>query len=336
MSTRAKQIIRLVTRISVAGFLLAWVFSQADIAQFLQTVRTARWEYLLGVWGFTAAFFWLQSVALQWILRKQDCRVSTNTIFGASAVTSLYGLVLPGILSTGIKWYILKRSTGKGSHVLSGMLYNQVTLTVVMTVIGLAGLIVTNPAQTLFPDGGPQHVLPLACAAAIVLVVLSSVLAVNKRTGGLILRLIAFALRPLPRTIREKGAALLAQIATFQTAGWRFHLAIAAINVVDGLLIGLLIYLSAAWAARVVVPTGVLIWLCAIVFVLGKIPISVANLGVREVTLVGLLAGYGVGRAEALLMSMILFSSLIFMAAIGLVYWLVWAVQARKAGRPGD
>jgi len=64
MSTRVRQIIRLVARVSVAGVLLAWVFSQADIAQFLQTVRTARWEYLLGVWGSTAAFFWLQSVAL--------------------------------------------------------------------------------------------------------------------------------------------------------------------------------------------------------------------------------------------------------------------------------
>jgi len=262
--------------------------------------------------------------------------VSTNTIFGASAITSLYGLVLPGILSTGIKWYILKRSTGKGTNVLSGMLYNQVTLTVVMTVIGLVGLIVTNPAQMILPDGQWQHALPLACGAALGLVVLLSLLAVNRHTGGPILRLLAVALRPLPRTIREKGETLLAQIGTFQAAGWRFHLAIAGINVVDGLLIGLLIYLSAAWAARVAVPMSVLIWLCAIVFVLGKIPISVANLGVREVTLVGLLAGYGVGRAEALLMSMILFSSLIFMAAIGLVYWLVWAVQARKTGHPGD
>jgi len=105
---------------------------------------------------------------------------------------------------------------------------------------------------------------------------------------------------------------------------------VALVNAVDGLLVGLLMYLFAARAASIVAPIGVLIWLCAIVFVLGKIPISVANLGVREVTLVGLLAGYGVTEPAALFMSMILFSSLLFLAAIGVLYQLLWAVRARK------
>jgi len=71
----------------------------------------------------------------------------------------------------------------------------------------------------------------------------------------------------------------------------------------------------------------VLIWLCAIVYVLGKLPISVANLGVREVTLVSLLAAYGVGQPAALLMSMALFSAVLFMAALGAVCQLVWVVH---------
>jgi uncharacterized membrane protein YbhN (UPF0104 family) len=65
-------------------------------------------------------------------------------------------------------------------------------------------------------------------------------------------------------------------------------------------------------------------WVCAVLFLLSKIPITVANLGVREVALVGLLTGYGVSRSQALLMSMILLSSLVFMAALGGVYQLLW------------
>ena len=87
--------------------------------------------------------------------------------------------------------------------------------------------------------------------------------------------------------VRGKGQEMLNQVVVFQNAGWRFHLWIALLNVIDGLFVGLLMYFFAARAAHVVVPMGMLIWLCAIVFVLSKIPISVANLGVREVTLIG-------------------------------------------------
>jgi uncharacterized membrane protein YbhN (UPF0104 family) len=330
MSTRAKQILRLFLRMSIAVVLLVWVFAEVDFTQFRRTVTAARWEYLAGVWTATALFYWVQSVALQWILRKQDCAMSLHGIFGASAVTSLYSLILPGFLSTGVKWYILKRATGKGTHALSSMLYNQLTLTLVMIAVGLTGLIVTNPTRILFPEAQRTWVLPLVCGLALAALALVSVLVVDGRTGGAALRSLADILKFLPRGLREKGGEMLTQIAVFQSAGWRFHLTIGLINVADGLLVGLLMYFFAARAAAVVVPLGVLVWLCAIVFVLGKIPISIANLGVREVTLVALLAGYGVGRSEALLMSMILFSSLIFMAALGVLYQLVWALQSRK------
>ena len=334
MHTRAKQLVQLLLRLSVAVVLLVWVFSKVDLSRFRETVAAARWQYLIGVWGSTALFSWVQSVALQWILKKQECEVSTNLIFGATCVTSLYGLVLPGFVTTGVKWYILKRTTGRGTNVLSAMLYNQVTLTVVMTVVGLVGLIVVNPTRALWPESRRLWILPVVCAVVLAVIVVLSVLALNTRTGGPVVGLLSAALKPLPQSVQEKGRTLLMQIATFQSAGWRFHLAVGSINVVAALPAGWLWYLFAAWAASVVVPTSVLIWLCAIVFVLGKIPISIANLGVREVTLVVMLAGYGVSEPAALLMSMILFSSLVFLAALGVVYQLVWTLPSRQTTPP--
>jgi hypothetical protein len=146
-----------------------------------------------------------------------------------------------------------------------------------------------------------------------------------------VIRLFLAVLRLLPEAVREKGQTVLAQIATFQSIGWRFHLTIASINVVDALLVGLLWYLFAAWAASVVVPVSVLIWLCAIVFLLGKLQITVANLGVREWVLVSLLPVYGVTPSAALLMSMILLSSQVFLAALGVVYQFLWTLQSRNA-----
>jgi len=336
MSIRTKQVLKLLAKVSVTGILLAWVFSQVDFSQFWQTVSAANWPCLVGVWLSTAAFFWLQCLAMQLILSKQECRVGVNTLFGVSSITSLYSLVLPGILSTGVKWYILKRLTGKGSNVLSSMLYNQVTLSVVMTVIGLAALIVTNPAKTGVPGEQRTWIVPVVSGLLLVAITAVSVLLLDPRTGATVTKVLAALLRWLPGGLWNKGQTMLTQIAAFQTAGFRFHAVIAAINAVNSLCVGLLIYFFAARAAHIDVSVGVLMWLCAVIFLLSKLPISIANLGVREVTLVGLLAGYGVGRAEALLMSMILFSSLIFMAAIGLVYWLAWAGQAKKASPPGN
>ncbi len=326
--------VRLVARFLVAAGLFAWVFSQVDVGQFWRTVSTAKWHYLIGVWVLTVLFSLLQSYALQVILQRQGCPVGLHMLFATTCVTALYSLVLPGILSTGVKWYILKRSTGKGTHVLSGMLYNQVTLAVVMTVLGLAGLIVTNPTRAIVPEAH-HWVLPFVCGVALAVILLLSVLALNPRTGGPVIRLLMATVRPLPSVVRAKSREVLTQIATFQTSGWRFHAAIAAINLVDCLFVSLLVYFFAAGAASVAVPLGVLIWLGSVVYVLGRIPISVANLGVREVTLVGLLGLYGVDKSAALLMSMVLFSSLIFLALVGVVYKLRWSLGADRTAASG-
>jgi len=327
MSDRTKQILKVLAKVSVAAILLAWVFSQVGFEQFRATVQAARWRYLIGAWLATALFSFLQAYALRIILRKQDCEVGLHTLFATTCVTAYYSLFLPGIVSTGVKWYILKRSTGRGANVLSSMLYNQATLAVVMVVAGLVALALAVPTQAAAPEAGRLSLLPVVCIALAVLVLVSSVLLLNDRTGGPAIRLLEAALWPWPRWIQEKGRALLEQIAVFQTAGWQFHATVALINLVDGLLVGLLLYFLAARAAFIVVPVGALIWLCAVVFVLGKIPITIANLGVREVTLVGLLGLYGVAKSAALLMSMVMFSGLIFLGLLGAVYQLYWSAK---------
>ncbi len=327
MSDRTKQILKLVAKLFVAAVLLTWVFSQVGFEQFRATVQAARWHYLVGVWLATVLFSLLQACALRIILRKQDCEVRLHTLFATTCVTAYYSLFLPGLVSTGVKWYILKRSTGKGVNVLSSMLYNQATLAVVMVVAGLVALALAVPTPAAATDAGRSLLLPVVCIALAIFIIVLSILVLNHRTGGPAIRLLMAALKPWPRWVQDKGRAMLEQIAAFQTAGWRFHSLIAVINLIDGLLVGLLLYFLAARAASIVVPLGALVWLCAVVFVLGKIPITVANLGVREVTLVGLLGLYGVAKSAALLMSMVMFSGLVFLGLLGAVYQVYWSAK---------
>ena len=334
MTDTIKQIAKLLIRILITVGLLIWVFSQVDFEQFLQTVKSARWQFLIAVWIFTVILFWIRSMKMRHILKKQDCLISTNTIFGATAVTCLYSMILPGILSTGVKWYILKKGTGKSSNVLCSMIYNQWLIMTIMTVFGLAALMFTSPASLSISSSANQRLVPVVCGILLVAIIVVSFMLLNRRTGGKITKAIAFLLRPWPEKIKQKGLRMLDQIATFQTVGAGFHLKITAISIIDTLIGGVIVYILSARAANVTAPMGIFVWLCALIYILGRIPVSIANLGVREAMLVVLLAPYGVEKTQALLMSMILFSALIVMAAIGAGYQIFWTLTTKNIQSP--
>lgn len=326
MTTRAGQLVKLLIRILITVGLLLFVFSRIDIQQFWQAVKAARWGFLIAVWVLAIMIFVAGSVNMQRILRKQDCHVRIFTLFGTTAITSLYSLVMPGMLSTGVKWYILKKDTGRGSNVFSSMLYNQSMMTFVITVFGLIALIITNPIAIL-TNAKNRWLLPIVCGVLLVIIIAAFLLLLNHRAGGKIVKICSLLLRPLPAKIRRKAEEIPEQLVIFQTVGWRFHLTTASIVVIANVVGTFFIYVLSAQAAHITAPVGVFIWLCAAVYLLGKLPISVANLGIREVTLVGALALYGVDAPSALLMSMIIFSITILMAIIGAFFQLYWVFQ---------
>lgn len=335
MTARGRQLAKLLVRFLITMALLVWVFSQIDLGQFGQAVRSARWEFLIAVWALTVVLFWIRSFKMRFILKRQGCDVGCGTIFGATTVTCLYSMILPGMLSTGVKWYILRRSTGKGSNVLSSMLYNQFSAATLMTVFGLAALMISNPASLLTAGAKNRWQLPVICGILLMAVLLLSLLLMSQRAGGRILEVLRNLSARLPLKMRQKRDELFEQIAVFQAVDWPFHLAVASITLIDTLLGGAATYVFAARGANITVPMPVMIWLCALIYVLGRLPISVANLGVRESMLISLLAMYGVDKPAALLMSMILFSALVFMGAIGAVFQIRWASAAGKPASVG-
>ncbi len=334
MTERHKKIIKLILRFLFTIILLVWVFSRVGLGQFWHTLATARWPYLLGSWICVVSFSIAQSKTLQIILRRQDCHVSVHTLFGASVATNLYSMFLPGMLSTGVKWYILKRETGKGTHVFSSMVYNQMALFATITTVGLITVLIMNPAWLLHVEPRQGRMLQVLAAVASAAMVLFCVFFLNPRTGVVLTRVLERSFQVLPVRIRLKGEELVRQVAIFQSAGPSFHLKVVAIDTLAVLLFGILTYICAAWAAGVSVPLGVFVFLYAGVYVLSKLPVTVANLGLREVTVVGVLTGHGVPASSALLMSMILFSCHLFLAVIGAIYQLSWMSKFKQSETP--
>ncbi|RKY24637.1 MAG: hypothetical protein DRP62_03305 [Planctomycetota bacterium] len=324
MQERTKRILKFLLRLLITTALLWLVLSRIDLQQVGQTIKTARWGFLIIVWVLAVLTLWIRSVKMRFILKRQDCKVGTMKIFGASAVTSLYSLIMPGMLSTGIKWYILKQHTGKGSNVLSAMVYNQAADIVVRVLLGLAAIIIANPG------GGRQ--LPVICGIITAVIVAGCFLLLNRRTGPKGSAALSYALRAFPKIVRSPAETILEQVKVFQIAGYRFHLLIAGVSLSASLL-GIALYVCAARAAGINVPVMALVWQSSAVYILGRLPISIANLGVREFTLIEFLALYGIEAPAVLLMSMIIFSTQILMAAIGVGCQITWALSGRRSTR---
>jgi len=320
---------KLTIRILVTFVLLALVFRHVDLQQLWQAVRTARSEYLVMAWAASFAFFVLRSYRLRLILKQQSLDVGTFTIFKISAATALYSLVLPGLMSTGVKWYILKKATGKGTNIFNSMLYNQLSELIVMSACALLVLIITNPTYLLFPDTKHLWLLPTICSIILVLIIAVTLFLLSPRTSGYVLKILSYMLKPLPNKMQNKARQAMNEATTFQSTGWQFHAIMVLLNIITQVVGSIVVYIFAAKAANFSISLTVHIWLTSLVFILGRIPITIANLGIREWTLVGILAAYGVEESSALLMSMILFSNIIIKAIIGAGFMIQWSLAKK-------
>ncbi len=325
MTDTSKKLLKFSFRIVGTTALLIWVLSKIDLSQFGPVIQMAKWRYLFISLGLTLAAFWLRSVKMRLILEKHHCYLNTAKIFAASAVTALYNFVMPGFISSGVKWYIIRSHTGKGHKVLSSMIYNQTSDIVTTFTLGLIALMIANP-------GNHPH-LPAVCAILLIATVTGSVLLLSQTFGAKVSKLLQHTLKPFPAIIQKKGGELLEQISLFQKVRWLFHFKMLGYNIIR-IAVRSCAYFFAAKAANINVGFVTAVWLFVLVFLLGRLPISVGNLGVREATLVQSLAIYGVDASNALLMSLVIFSSLILMAVIGAIYQLFWTAGAKKSAQP--
>ena len=320
------QIGKLILRLGLTVLLFMWILRKIDMESVQAALRQARWVYLLGVWGFTAIFFWINSLKLKWVLSKLCCTVRTSTVFAASAVGCMYSLILPGIVSTGMKWYLLRQDTGDGSRVLGAMVYNQLSALFVAFGISLVALAGFDPGVILGVQFERPMLVRLIAFALLMGLVGVITLTLSPRLGG---RLLARAARGLacilPQVWWVKVEGLFNHIRDFQRVPFRFHLWMALITVLNMLIGGVAVYVCASRGANLQVTLGLLLCLPMTVYVLGRIPITIGNLGIRESVLVGLLSLHGVDASAALLMSMIVFTALLFMALLGVICQLSWS-----------
>jgi len=322
MPARVKTLLKYALKLAVTILLLVLVFRQTNRADLREAFTQARWSLVLWVWLVNLVGLWLLSFNMHQILKRQNCLASTLALFATSSVTALYGLVLPGMLDSSVKWYILRRHTGKGTQVFSSMAYGQFASLFVTVFAALGALAVTQPLG--------QRRLSSVCAFIMGLQVVVWFLLFNRYTGPKFIGVLRRMLAWLPTWFRKTGNPILDQLRVFQSAPWSFHARIAAVNFLVMTVLAGVIYVLAARAAWIEVPVGTLIWISALVYILSRLPISIANLGWREWTLTGLLGLYGADASQVLVMSMVLLSNKFVIAALGAGFQLHWSLYGSR------
>ncbi|MFC1652608.1 lysylphosphatidylglycerol synthase transmembrane domain-containing protein [Planctomycetota bacterium] len=313
----SRKSLRLILSVLVSLGLLAYVFRGVELGQLLQVLKQARWSLIVLFWIIAIFALWLVAYRHTVILKYQKCPTSIITVFRASMIAALYNLVLPGGFSQGVKWYVLKKHTGKGAQVLASMFYNQLTTHVVSLGVGLVALAVENP----WPD------LPLPFIAAVLLIALM---------GGAVFlfspffeNLTKWWLRSpwmshiLPKAGQQKLILVSSQVGMFRSLGWVFHAKVFMLCLVSR-GVAVLAYLSAARAIEAEFSVGAIVWITSAIGVLALIPFFFQNTGPREVLLVTAAGMYGVLPEKALTLSLVFVSVRLVQAAGGALFQIRW------------
>jgi uncharacterized membrane protein YbhN (UPF0104 family) len=311
MSRPWPRLLATLARLAVTGMLLWWVFRRVQPDRLWAQLHGVDWRWVVAGWAVSLLALWASSVKLRLVLREVGCDAPTPSLFCASAVTGLYSLALPGALSTGVKWFLLRRIAGDGAAVLAAMAYNQ--MQVLLSVV-LLGTIALYPAA---PPAALQSLWLLV--AALLIAAMAAAAAAGTRMSRLVTSLIA----RLPRRLGDAAVRLRDRLRAYYGSTTRFHTLTLLFTLANSLLSGPVLFLFAALAVGETIPMPVLTFLWAVVLLLGRLPISIANLGVREATTVGLLAHYGVASPTALLLALVVFSAAAIIALMGALCQLV-------------
>lgn len=307
----AKRLLKFLFSLCVSIGLLAYVISQVDFEQMRNAFALLRWPLVVLFWLIAVFALWLVALRLVLILKGQDCPIRVNIIFRASFIANFYGFILPGGLYQGVKWYVLKKHTGKGAQVLASMFYNQLVTNMMTLAVGLIALIIENPL--------PEIPLPAIAAIILALTVIFSVALASPRFGTKVENWGLSILVPkLPDWLGKGLAKLSTQLGMFRTVGVKFHLKILGMCLISR-IVAIVAYVVAARAANITVPVSVIVWQSSAIYILALLPISLLNIGPREITLVSTLKIYGVSAEYALALSALLFSIRLVQAAGGAV-----------------
>ncbi|NNE07553.1 MAG: flippase-like domain-containing protein [Gemmatimonadetes bacterium] len=322
MSARAAPRLVAVLKVVLTALVVALLVRFVGWRELAGTLAAANRPWLFAMYGTTIVTFSLTALSLFLLLRKTGLGVSYGRVVYANAVSSLYGLIVPGDLLAGLsKWAILSSSTGERARVLSAIVFNKVALAAALVLIGSLAFARENP----FPEA------PFTSVSYLAGLVLfgGTIAALHPRAGPAIDRVLLGVARPLPPFVKRPVESMIKSLQAFRSIGPAGHLQVVAVAA-TAVVLGFTGFACATRAVGAAVPLPALPWIALILFVSKALPLTMSNLGVREGILVLIFRYYDVAPATAAASGLLLFSNSVLIGLCGAVLQAVSADGTKK------
>jgi uncharacterized protein (TIRG00374 family) len=308
-----KKPLALVLKLLVAVGILSYIFTIIPFSDVLNTLFAANLRYVAIAFFFQVVIRYIGSLRMKLITDAQGMALSRRQIFETSLITNFYGLFLPGSVSGGgITWYRFSQLDGRPSKAFASIVFNRLVEIIVVVAVGLSFWILDLQA---FSDYKIGLYLVLVLGGLLACYVLFFAKKTPPLLTGLVRKLVA---PDGPQFLRRTTVRLVESVTRFHGLSRSTLISILSISL-SHVIVGVLSVYLYTVSLGLDLSAMTVTWIRSFVYVVTLIPISFSGLGVREGTLVLLLAPYGVSPADAVAWSLLFFAGTLFVACIGAV-----------------
>ena len=304
----ARRVALRASQIAVSLGLLTYLVRTVPMRDVLASLLSARPAWLVVSFALVGATNLLAALQMRSILAAQGMSFSVRQVAGINLITDFYGLFLPSYLAGGvIRWHHFSKPEGKRAQALAAMIFSREVELV--TTLGY-GLVFYYLANSSVSAASVIATLVVALTAAVLIVLLSV-----GSTPHAILRS-ALTRLPIPRHLSVRILKVSTCLVEFGRHHRGHHLWFLALCIVRNAL-GVASFICFAHALLIPAAAIDLGWIRAALDLLLILPISIAGLGVRDVSLVAMLNHFGVAPTAALAFSFVLLARTLFVALLG-------------------
>ena len=300
---KRKKLILLLKLLITIG-LLAYIFSLISVEQLLGILKQVSLIYFLFSFLVALCTRLVDAYHFQLLTRGQGLNLTFLRILEVNLITSFYGHVLPGYIAGGaIRWYRLAKYDKKPVHILAAILFNRAIELGILSGVGLLSWLL---------DKHPSK-MPIL-GLFFTLIILATLF-------GFILTSLDFGrfrpyLKRVPLLNRDFFWNVLDSLKLFFSYNFDLKLAIIGTGLAKHLLsIFTFYFMTKALGLNVSILS--LSYMRSFLSIIALLPISFSGVGVRDISLVHLLAPFGVSAQSAISLAFAILARMFMINTIG-------------------
>ena len=297
-------------KLSVTFGVLYYLFTIIPLSDVIASITVARANYVAMALLIALFMPYAASYRMKIFTDKQGMNLSIRQLYEINLITRFYSIFLPGHLAAGvIRWYKLSQPD-KHAEALASIAFSRFIDTIVLIVLGICFWQSDITSKS-------NDFIGLSLLIILTGLLILYYFVFNKRGfSSLQNHLRKFPSPRIPRSLQGKISRLLISTRRYQYLSGGSLIFVSGLSLVIHLL-GILIYYFFARSLEIDISYITLGFLRSFVLIVGMLPISFSNLGVREGMLILFLQPYEVSASDAMALSLLLFGTTLLCGGIG-------------------